>query len=486
MFNKKYFASALTTAAVVAVSTLPAYAYVQPIWLEVNQSYYMPQQSRITRVAVTNPKIADVSVINKYAINIVALASGSTSMTVWTANGMRQEFSVSVSPVDSNLAMFIQRAIDLPNVRVEKIGSKILLRGTVTNQRERDTAIKIASMYIEKTKTQEGQNNEYSFESRSFTKVSSKADDSETLLNGKFKRDDDDYSDDNVICLLELENPDQINFEAEVIELNSDDAQKLGIEYGEDTSSPGVYNFKTGTVNRKKGTQWYSKNWLYTHFSDIGAKVHALLENGKGRVISQPNITTMSGKTAGILIGGRVPYPVSNGDNSTSVQYEDYGIALDMLKPEVDKDGNVTSRLFASVSRLDWSNAVTVNGFNMPGIATRSAETVVNIPSGMTMAIGGLMNSDDSDTVSSVPLLGKIPVLGELFKYHNKTKQKTEIIILITPRVVNETTPVNMHKEMYQAYKDKRQEDQSIYKVDLNHQEQAESPVKDKAVKQSK
>lgn len=469
MFQMKYFASALAAAAVVSASATPAYAYVQPIWLEVNQSYYMPQTSAIKRVAVTNPKIADVKVINNHAINIVALASGSTSLTVWNANGMRQEFTVSVSPADSNLAAWIQKAIGLPNVKVEKIGDKILLRGTVMNQRERDTAVKIASLYLDQVSAGSGQNNTISANSANNRQNDGNKD---SLINSNIARDDDDYSNDRIINLLELENPDQINLEAEVIELSTDDAKKLGIEYGEDTSSPGTYSFKTGTVNRDKGSKWYSKNWLYTHFSDIGAKVHALLEDGKGRIISQPNITTMSGKTAGILIGGKVPYPVSNGDNSTSVQYENYGIELDMLKPEVDKDGNVTSRLYASVSRLDWSNAVTVNGFNMPGIATRSAETMVNIPSGMTMAIGGLMNSDDSDSVSSVPVLGKIPVLGELFKYHNKTKQKTEILILITPRVVNETTPAKMTKPMAKTYMDARKEDQSMYRVDLNHPQQ--------------
>ena len=462
MFKGQYFASALAAATVMATAA-PAYAYVQPIYLEVNQSYYLPQNSMITRVAVTNPKIADVSVINKHALNIVALASGSTSLTVWTANGMRQEFTIGVSPADTNLAALIQHAINLPKVKVEKVGNKLLLRGKVMNQRERDMAVKIASMYL----GQAGGKSSNGTDSNN---------NKDSLINGSIARDDDDYSDDNVINLLDIENPDQINLEAEVIELSTDDAKKLGIEYGEDTETPGVYSFKTGTVNRAKGSKWYSKNWLYTHFSDVGAKVHALIENGKGRIISQPNITTMSGKTAGILIGGKVPYPVSDGNNGTTVDYQNYGIELDLIKPEVDREGNVTSRLYASVSRLDWTNAVTVNGYNMPGIATRSAETMVNIPSGMTMAIGGLMNSDDTDSASSVPLLGKIPVIGELFKYHNKTKEKTEILILITPRVVNETTSVKMSQEMQKSYLEVKQADKAKVQVDLNRPVPQEQP----------
>ena len=141
------------------------------------------------------------------------------------------------------------------------------------------------------------------------------------------------------------------------------------------------------------------------------SELHLLVTQGHARVISRPNITTMSGKSAGILIGGQIPYPKSNGSSSgTSVDYKDYGIKLNLIEPTVDRSGNITSRVLASVSRIDWSNAVTVDGFRMPGLATRTAETMVNIPTGMTMVIGGLLNSDDSKSLSKVPILGDIPI----------------------------------------------------------------------------
>ncbi|MBQ1866899.1 MAG: hypothetical protein II148_01260, partial [Selenomonas sp.] len=148
--------------------------------------------------------------------------------------------------------------------------------------------------------------------------------------------------------------------------------------------------------------------------------------------------------------------------------------------------GNITADVQAIVSRLDWSNAVTVNGFNMPGLITRQATTVVNIPTGMTMAIGGLLNSEDSQTISKVPLLGNIPVVGELFKYHNKSRQKSEIMILITPRVVNEQTRTSMSEKMKDAYIESRREKQKMPSVDLNEElpakqeEKKEKPVKPK------
>lgn len=176
----------------------------------------------------------------------------------------------------------------------------------------------------------------------------------------------------------------------------------------------------------------------------------------------------MSGKDAKILIGGEIPYESPAGFGATTTEYKEYGIGLDLRAPTVDRDGNITTELETQVSRLDWDNAVTKDGYKMPGIATRSAYTTVNIPSGMTMVIGGLLNSDDANTIQKVPLLGNIPILGELFKYHNKSRQRTEIVVLITPRVISEETPARMSPDMEDAYNDSRREVRDMKQVDVN------------------
>lgn len=466
---------ALGAAVIAAVSQAPAYAYVQPIYLEMNQSYYLPQGSAIKRVAVTNPEIADVAVVDKRALNVIGKKTGSTSLTVWTADGMRQDFRICVSGVDSGLAETIRKAIGLPKVKVEVVGGKVLLTGTVQNQKEKTLAYRIASLYAGGGGTDD------------------KA--VERTLFDEAKVNDGFDGDDKVINLLEMVNPDQINIEAEVIEINSKDAKQIGIEYGADSKvgAPGVwYAGESAVKTRDAGSHWYTRNWLYTHFSDINARIHTLVTNGHARVISRPNITTMSGKTAGILVGGEIPYPKMD-NNSTSVEYKPYGIKLNLLSPTVDTSGNVTSRVFAEVSRLDWNNAVMVNGFKMPATVNSSAETMVNIPSGMTMVIGGLLDSNDTKNISKIPLLGDIPFLGELFKYHNDTKEKSEIMILITPRVVNETTPVAMSQKMKDAYAEDKQEQAKLPKVDVNDpdlksskQEKKEKKAKEAAAQKEK
>ena len=490
---------ALGAAVIAAVSQAPAYAYVQPIYLEMNQSYYLPQGSAIKRVAVTNPEIADVAVVDKRALNVIGKKTGSTSLTVWTADGMRQDFRICVSGVDSGLAETIRKAIGLPKVKVEVVGGKVLLTGTVQNQKEKTLAYRVASLYAG------GNGGEDKAKERD-------------LLAEDAQVNDGIDGDDKVINLLEMINPDQINIEAEIIEINANDAKQIGVEYGADSSvgTPGTWyanksgkNITTHTqgmdgsittetthlsdLMRDAGSHWNTRNWLYSHFSDINAKIHTLVEKGHARVISRPNITTMSSKSAGINIGGEIPYPQVDKNGNVTVKYEPYGIFLNLINPEVDSSGNVTSRLFAEVSRLDRANGVAVNGSVWPAKATRKAETMVNIPSGMTMVIGGLLDSDDTKTITKIPLLGDIPILGELFKYHNDSKEKSEIMILITPRVVNETTPVAMSQKMKDAYAEDKQEQAKMTKVDVNDpvlktskQEKKENKAKEAAAQKEK
>ncbi len=490
---KKAWTAAVVAASAAVVVPAPAYAYVQPIWLGVNQSYYLNTGSGISRVAVANPKIADVKILGASALNIVAFAPGTTTLNIWTQNGMRQEYSVTVSKEDKGLAAIIEKAIDLPHVKVTMVGDRVLLKGHVENQYEKELAFKIACLYVGDDTVAQTK------------KVKKKMQDGVSGIASDIEGDEAIDSSAKVVNLLEMTNPDQINIEAMVIEINSDAAKKLGVEYSspsnveysQDSNWTKVTNGSAGSFyagetygkTRDQGNHWYNRNWLFTHFSQINADIHALVNKGKARIISRPNITTMSGKTAGILVGGQIPVPMKS-DDTVSVEYKPYGIQLNLVKPEVDNDGNITADLQAIVSRLDWSNAVTVNGFNMPGLITRQATTVVNIPTGMTMAIGGLLNSEDNRNISKVPLLGNIPVVGELFKYHNKSRQKSEIMILITPRVVNEQTRTRMSEKMKDTYRDSQRDVQAMPEVDLNEEisQQADrtEKKKDKPVKPKK
>lgn len=451
--------SGMVASAIVAPA--PAYAYVQPIWLNVNQSYYLSTQTPIARVAVASPDIADVIVLSDNAVNIVANGkAGTTTVNVWTKNGMRQEFKVVVSQINDGLAEQIKKAINLPHVEVVVVGNRVLLKGYVNNQYEKELAFRIAALYI---------GDFGATQKNSRTKNLQVSSDEASGETAEIESEEQVVDSNNVVNLLQMINPDQINIEALVLEINSDEAQKLGVTYnGTDTSTAGEFTVTADSDRRSKRNHWYTRNWLYTNFSKINATINLLVENGKARVISRPNITTMSGKSAGILVGGEIPYQSVDGNGNIDTEYKPYGISLTLANPIVDQNGNITSKVNAKVSRIDWTNAITQNGYRQPALTTRTAETVVNIPSGMTMAIGGLLDSEDTKSIQKVPLLGDIPLLGELFKYHNDSKQKSEIMILITPRVVNETTMVRMNDKMQDAYYDMRRDDEARKEVDLN------------------
>lgn len=394
----------------------------EPVEVSLNESKYMAA-SGITRLAVGNPAIADVQLLSSGDFLLVGKKAGTTSLIVWSDGGRRTEYTVYVAGNDRGMASAIQDAIGYPKVHVQMIEDRVMLRGKVENQYEHDTALKIAGLY--------------------------------TGGDGS-----------GVIDLLEMEQPSQIRLEAQIIEINSDYTKNLGIQYWSQTpgsnsnsgSSTGNTNsgITVGTAGLFYGGEDFSSTrkhggWLGSHVANVNVTLQALINEGKARILSRPSITTMSGKTANILIGGRIPIPVSDGNGNVSIDWHEYGMKLN-IEPVVDSEDKITSKVHAEVSTLDYSHGVKIDSFSVPGIATREAESEVNVRSGMTMAIGGLINSEDAKIVSKIPLLGDLPIIGRFFRHTSNTRDKREVIILITPTLVADDTPAPMSQRMKESY----------------------------------
>ena len=394
----------------------------EPVEVSINESKYMAA-SGITRLAVGNPAIADVQLLSSGDFLLVGKKAGTTSLIVWSDGGRRTEYTVYVAGNDRGMASAIQDAIGYPKVHVQMIKDRVMLRGKVENQYEHDTALKIAGLY--------------------------------TGGDGS-----------GVIDLLEMEHPSQIRLEAQIIEINSDYTKNLGIQYwsqtpgsnsnsGSSTGNPNN-NITVGTAGLFYGGEDFSSTrkhggWLGSHVANVNVTLQALINEGKARILSRPSITTMSGKTANILIGGRIPIPVSDGNGNVSIDWHEYGVKL-KIEPVVDSEDKITSKVHAEVSTLDYSHGVKIDSFSVPGIATREAESEVNVRSGMTMAIGGLINSEDAKIVSKIPLLGDLPIIGRFFRHTSNTRDKREVIILITPTLVADDTPAPMSRRMKESY----------------------------------
>ena len=429
----------------------PAVHAAQPLNIGLNESRYL-EIGGLSRVAVGNPAVADVQLISGNELLVVGKKAGSTTLLVW-GGGTRQEYLVVVSGADTGLAEMIQNAIGLPGVTVQMVGDKVLLKGVVMNQHEKDMALKIASLYVGDDDVA--------------TSTSNTSDANNKDNKGASATD---KTNSKIIDMLQMAKPSQIRLEAQIIEVSSSKAADFGIQYGSFTDDAGATKMgPPGTFYG--GENWLPASrdwggWLVRHTATINATVRALIEQGKARILSRPNISTMSGEKAKILIGGSIPVPVSN-DGSISIQWREYGVKLD-IEPVVDEMQKITSRVHAEVSTLDYSHAVTENGFTIPALATREADSVIHVANGMTMVIGGLMNSEESKTVSKIPLLGNIPILGEFFKYTSSNRDKRELIILITPNLVGEDTPVRMSDRMKQVYNEGQAEYGAADKVNVN------------------
>ena len=423
MGMKKYICL-LAALAVLAIGSATE-AAPQPIWLELNQAYlYQAGSSKITRVTVANPAIADVVVLDKVKLNIIGKALGSTSLSVWSANGMRQDFVISVCNTDTATAQFIKQSMGLDVVQVAKVGDKLVLQGTVENQYELNNALGMAKVYA---------------------------------------------GEENIVNLIQMKNPTMVNLSALVIDISGKDARDLGFKYGvakEISLDGGVPKITFGTA----GDFYGGMDWQdYTHhpFQNVDFMIQALASQNKIKVLSRPNITTMSGEEAEILIGGELPIPTSK-DGEISVEWKPYGIKL-KIKPQVDQESKITSKVEAEVSGIDASVSIPTSAGKIPGLISRKASTMLSVPDGQTMAIGGLMNSDESKVITKVPILGDIPIIGEFFKHTSTSKDKRELMILITPTIVTNNDPVKGSSKMLEEVENSKrqwQEMEDIYPND--------------------
>jgi pilus assembly protein CpaC len=160
---------------------------------------------------------------------------------------------------------------------------------------------------------------------------------------------------------------------------------------------------------------------------------------GQVTTLANPNLTALSGETATFLVGGEIPIPLAGGLGTVSVDYKQYGVSL-AYTPTVLSDGRISLRVRPEVSQIDNANAITVGGTRVPGVTTRRAETTLELGSGQSMMIGGLLSNSHGNNIDKTPFLGDLPIIGSLFRSTNFQRNETELVIIITPYLVK---PVN-------------------------------------------
>jgi pilus assembly protein CpaC len=171
----------------------------------------------------------------------------------------------------------------------------------------------------------------------------------------------------------------------------------------------------------------------------IDAQLEALEQKGVVRTLARPNLVALSGEKASFLAGGEFPYPVpQTGSGSTTtitIEFRKYGVKVD-FKPVVEDNGLIRLEVEPEVSKLDPTNSIRVNGFSVPGLITRNTHTTVELKDGASLAIGGLYQHEYQNDVAQLPAIGNIPVIGGLFRSARWQRNETELVIIVTPRLV--------------------------------------------------
>ena len=264
-----------------------------------------------------------------------------------------------------------------------------------------------------------------------------------------------------VVSRLKTATPLQVMLRVRVAEVNRDVSQAIGVNFL--TRDPGGRNSigggasqgtnvgtitpytdpNTGTViSRLSQSALNAINGPGTRFGiaghllglDVLAALDLAESNGYATTLAQPNLTALSGETASFLAGGEIPIPVPQFQGVTTIEYKQYGVSL-AFTPTVLGDGRISLRVRPEVSQLT-SSTVSINGYSIPGLTTRRAETTVELGSGQSFAIGGLLSNNLANQTDKAPFLGDLPIIGALFRSNSYRKSESELVIVITPYLV--------------------------------------------------
>ena len=440
--------------------------------LDLNTSRYMSMPSPIKRIAIGNPEIATVVQIpaSNTEFLIVAHKIGTTTLFVWSVNDERFEYTIGVSPEDTGRAKLIQEAIGLPFVQVKLVDDKVLLKGFVKDQYERNYAVQTAQLYIKESG--KNANNNLSVGSNVNLSLQTQGADSETTQTvGESTMGETG----NIIDLLQMMNPTQIRLEAQVISISPEDRSNLGFQYsGADTpviNSPGIFF---------GGESYKDVSGVRSYRNKINVTLQALITKNKAKILSRPSVTTMSGEAAVIQVGGEIPY-TSRDSNGSRTEFKKYGIIM-QFRPIVDAQNRIVSSIHVEISK---PSGETVDG--QPILEQRLTDSVITVSPGMTMIIGGLMDSSESKTVARIPFLSDIPIIGEFFKYTSRSKDKQELAVLITPYIVDDDnlSVTRMSSDMKTYYEKEQNDEKNREWVDVNKAVDEETEPVNKVVASS-
>ena len=377
------------------------------ISLMLDKSTVLTTAEPYKRVSVSQPEVADVNLVGPASILLTAKKPGTTQLIIWNDDNRSQVIDVNVGFDVEALRRQLKEMFPGTDINVTVANGTIALRGRVPNVQAAEQAVEIASPYAPK-----------------------------------------------VLNFLEISGGQQVMLQVRFAEISRAASSELGFNtfatdgtaaFGSQNSFGGnpIGGLATGdrdTIINPAVTVFGAGRIGSTVFE---AYVTALRRNNLLRVLAEPNLIAISGQEASFLAGGEFPIPVpQDGGDSTAItiEYKPFGVQLNFV-PTVLGDGKIRLRVSPEVSDLDFTRSVSFGGFVIPSLTKRTVDTTIELNEGQTFAVAGLLSNRVIANKNVTPLLGDLPILGTLFRSVRYERSETELVVLVTPRLVSPLNP---------------------------------------------
>ena len=372
----------------------------EPVFLEANKGQLLRLVRPVDTVFIAEPGVADVQLKSPTLIYIFGRRPGETTLFAVDKKEMViLNTRVVVSHNLTRLKDMINAFLPQGMIDVRSIEGTVVMRGAVKSAEQAENLRLLATRVL-------GENGE-------------------------------------IINQVQVTGPNQVNLRVRIAEISRDLNKQLGINWdvvrtagnlavglavGNPAGAIGALATQAATANSLTAS-------LSTGSFDINALVDALDDEGLISILAEPNLTAMSGETASFLAGGEFPIPVAQDEGSVTIEFKKFGVSL-AFTPTLLNSGRINMRVRPEVSQLSAAGAVQVTGFSIPALTTRRAETTVELGSGQSFAIAGLLQATTNQSVEEFPGLAQLPVIGPLFRSTQFQKSESELVIIVTPYIV--------------------------------------------------
>lgn len=365
----------------------------------------------VSDIMVANPKIADVSALQMNQLYIVGTTLGDTNIIILDSFGnVLKNLNVNVSVDISTIENLIQTVFpNEKNVRVHVVGSQVALMGSVSTPSAAQKISKLVAAHM-----------------------------------AEIRKGDASNVDSMIENLLEVRGQQQVTLRVRILEVSRSVLKELGVESTTDNASNTTRGFRpsvnattnTGLTKDPFGITSLVFNSGFGTIGDISVLLNALESDGLTNVLAEPNLTAISGEQAGFLAGGEFPIPTGRDQNGNIViDYKQFGVSLN-FKPIVMSGDRISLQLNTEVSSLDQAAGLTLSDIQVPGLDVRRASTTVEINSGGSLMMAGLLKSSNTKGLSGIPGIKDAPVLGELMSSKSFQREETELVVIVTPYLV--------------------------------------------------